>query len=146
MRRASRRRPGASRVRALCRCRAEWRALSPPGRSAAFRKRVREAAHPVVPVIAPRLEVVVKAAAQGKVLDGRWPAERARLDVVDLDPLRRAADPAGMERVLAAPAVARPHLAQDLGRNVVRLRRPPLRLRLGDEPLPLACWARTRSR
>jgi hypothetical protein len=58
------------------------------------------------------------------VVDGGGPAQRQRLDVVELEMAGAAADLAIRELPLAPAAVAPPDLAADVGREVVGLRRP----------------------
>jgi hypothetical protein len=76
-------------------------------------------------------------AEQPDVVDRRGPPERQRLDVIELKTLRAAAQPTVVKPPLAPAAIALPHLPPDVRRDVLRLRRPELRLRVLDEPLPL---------
>src|SRR5512133_581295 len=98
----------------------------------------RELVHPVVPEDLPRGAVVVPVAAHPAVLDGRLTPERSRLDVVDLAPPRRAADPARSQRPLALALVPLPDRPPHVRWDVAGVRRRTRRLqRLLHEPLPL---------
>src|SRR6266508_4916039 len=98
---------------------------------------VREPIHPGVPERLPRGEIVMLDACEPDVLDRRRAAAGARDDVVELDAVRGAADPARRERPLAAAAVASPDRALHVRREVVGLRGRRRLPRVLDHPLAL---------
>jgi hypothetical protein len=101
------------------------------------RSATRELIHQVVAERLPRGEVVVEVAQEPRVADGRGAAQATRRHVVELDAERGAADPAALERPLAAASVANPDLPLHVGRDVLRVRRRRLAPRLLHETLPL---------
>jgi hypothetical protein len=75
------------------------------------------------------------AAEEPDVVHRRRAPERLRGPVIELDLVRRPANPASVHRPLAAAAVPLPHRTLHGGGNVARLGGPELPLRLRHEPL-----------
>ena len=80
--------------------------------------RPRVAIHEGVPVNLARGDVLVDAAEEPALVDRGARAEREPVDVIELHLIRGAADSAALERPRAAPAIARPDPAPDLGGDV----------------------------
>ena len=76
------------------------------------------AQHPLAPEVSLRSEPVMRATAQRDVLRAVWTAEREGMLVMKLDGVRCAAAHTARVRKRAAPAIAPPDLAPNVGGNV----------------------------